>query len=61
MVFSQYKNVLIGICLIGFAVGSIFGSYIMYISKNYFWVYLTSPILAVGSAFVIVGVLKKNN
>ncbi|MAV58466.1 MAG: hypothetical protein CMG07_00750 [Candidatus Marinimicrobia bacterium] len=60
MVFSQYKNVLIGICLIGFAMGSIVGAYIIYITNNYYWIYLSSPVLAIGSAFVIFGVLKKN-
>tara|TARA_B100000212_G_C27312639_1_gene506477 strand:- start:386 stop:571 length:186 start_codon:yes stop_codon:yes gene_type:complete len=61
MVFSQYKNVLIGISLIGFAVGSVIGGYVIYITKNYYWIYLSSPVLAIGSVFVILGVLKKNN
>ncbi len=47
--------------IIGFAVGSIFGAYLIYVTNNYYWVYLSSPLLGLGSAFVIVGVLKKKN
>ena len=61
MIFSQYKNILIGMSIIGFAVGSIFGAYLIYVTNNYYWVYLSSPLLGLGSAFVIVGVLKKKN
>ncbi len=61
MIFSQYKNILLGMCLIGFSVGYVFGGYIIYETKQMNWIYLAAPLLGIGSGYVIVGVLYDKN
>ena len=57
MIFSRYKNILLGMCTIGFSVGYVFGAYIIFETQQMNWIYLAAPLLGVGSGYVIYGVL----
>ena len=59
MSFSAFTYVLLGMSLIGFSVGYVFGFYFNTISDTYFWAYLAAPLLGIGSGCVIYGVLFK--
>ena len=60
MIFSKYKNILLGMCIIGFSVGYVFGAYVIFETKVMNWIYLAAPLLGLGSGCVIYGVLYNN-
>ena len=57
MIFIRYKNILLGMCIIGFSVGYVFGAYVMFATEQIRWIYLSGPLLGLGSGYVIYGVL----
>lgn len=59
MSFSAFIYVLLGMSLIGFSIGYVFGFYFHSISETYFWAYLAAPLLGIGSGCVIYGALFK--
>ena len=61
MIFSRYKNILLGMCIIGFSVGYVFGAYVIFVTDEMRWIYLAAPLLALGSGYVIYGVLYNKN
>ena len=61
MIFSRYKNILLGMCIIGFSVGYVFGAYIYFITQQMYWIYLAAPFLGIGSGYIIYEVLYNKN
>ena len=55
--FKAFTSILVGMTLIGLAIGFLVGFYIPNIISNTYWVYLTAPILGLGSGFVMYGAL----
>ena len=57
MKFSSFLIILLGVNLTGISVGIVVGYYI----KQYYWVYLSVPILTIGSLLIMYGTLNKEN
>ena len=57
MKFSSFLIILLGVNLIGISIGIVIGSYI----NEYYWVYLSVPILTIGSLLMMYGTLNKEN
>ena len=55
--FRAFTSILVGMTLIGFAIGFLIGFYLPSILSNFYWVYLTAPLLGLGSGFVMYGAL----
>ena len=59
--FRAFASIMIGICLIGFAIGFLVGYYFSSFFASNYWIYLASPILGLGSGIVIYGSLFGRN
>tara|TARA_B100000579_G_C22097863_1_gene517479 strand:- start:247 stop:447 length:201 start_codon:yes stop_codon:yes gene_type:complete len=59
MEFRSFASILIGMCLIGVSVGFIIGYYFHSDFTSRYWIYLSSPIMGLGSGLVIYGTLYK--
>ena len=57
MKFYSFLIVLLGVNLTGISIGIVIGYYI----NQYYWVYLSVPILTIGSLLMMYGTLNKEN
>ena len=57
MKFYSFLIILLGVNLTGISIGSVIGYYI----NEYYWVYLSVPILTIGSLLMMYGTLNKEN
>tara|TARA_Y100000590_G_C14900785_1_gene706349 strand:- start:22 stop:201 length:180 start_codon:yes stop_codon:yes gene_type:complete len=57
MKFSSFLLILLGVNLTGISIGIVIGYYI----NQYYWVYLSVPILTIGSLLMMYGTLNKEN
>ena len=57
MKFYSFLIILLGVNLIGISIGIVIGYYI----NEYYWVYLSVPILTIGSLLMMYGTLNKEN
>ena len=57
MKFSSFLIILLGVNLTGISIGIVIGYYI----NQYYWVYLSVPILTIGSLLMMYGTLNKEN
>ena len=57
MKFSSFLIILLGVNLTGVSIGIVIGYYI----NQYYWVYLSVPILTIGSLLMMYGTLNKEN
>ena len=57
MKFSSFLIILLGVNLTGISVGIVIGYYI----NEYYWVYLSVPILTIGSLLMMYGTLNREN
>ena len=57
--FRAFTSILVGMTLIGLAIGFLTGCYIYSITPGGYWMYLSAPILGLGSGFVMYGALYK--
>jgi len=55
--FTAFTSILVGMTLIGLAIGFLVGYYIPIIVFDGYWMYLSAPILGLGSALVMYGAL----
>ena len=59
--FKIFASILIGIWLIGFALGLIIANYITNQYQSNIWIYIAAPILGMGSSLIIYGTLYGRN
>ena len=57
MKFYSFLIILLGVNLTGISIGIVIGYYI----NEYYWVYLSVPILTIGSLLMMYGTLNKKN
>ena len=57
MKFSSFLIILLGVNLTGLSIGIVIGYYI----NEYYWVYLSVPILTIGSLLMMYGTLNREN
>tara|TARA_Y100001970_G_C13489580_1_gene488323 strand:- start:163 stop:342 length:180 start_codon:yes stop_codon:yes gene_type:complete len=57
MKFSSFLIILLGVNLTGISIGIVIGYYI----NQYYWVYLSVPVLTIGSLLMMYGTLNKEN
>jgi hypothetical protein len=57
MKFYSFLIILLGVNLTGISIGIVIGYYI----NQYYWVYLSVPILTIGSLLMMYGTLNKEN
>jgi|TARA_B110000116_G_C16599893_1_gene474519 uncharacterized Tic20 family protein len=57
MKFYSFLIILLGVNLTGISIGIVIGYYI----NEYYWVYLSVPILTIGSLLMMYGTLNKEN
>ena len=57
MKFYSFLIILLGVNLTGISIGIVIGYYI----NEYYWVYLSIPILTIGSLLMMYGTLNKEN
>ena len=55
--FRAFTSILLGMTLIGLAIGFLVGYYFPNVFPNSYWMYLSAPILGIGSGFVMYGAL----
>ena len=55
--FRAFTSILVGMTLIGLSVGFLIGYVMPMQTENHYWVYLSAPILGLGSGFVMYGAL----
>ena len=55
--FRAFAAILVGMCLIGVAVGFLVGYYFHLDVPGKYWMYIASPVLGLGSGLVIYGTL----
>ena len=55
--FKAFTSILVGISLIGLAIGFIVGYYFHMDIDGKYWVYMSAPILGLGSGLVMYGAL----
>ena len=55
--FKAFTSILVGMTLIGLAVGFLVGYYFPIIMPDGYWMYLSAPILGIGSGLVMYGAL----
>jgi hypothetical protein len=55
--FKAFASILGGMNIIGLSVGFLVGYYISGETQNYLWMYLSAPLLGLGSGLVIYGTL----
>ena len=61
MNFTSFMLVLIGVNLTGIAIGTVIGYYINERFNEFYWLYLSVPILTIGSILMVYGTLNKRN
>ena len=61
MRFSSFLCILLGMNLIGVAIGSVIGYHLNERFNEYYWLYLSVPILTAGSLLMVYGTLNKRN
>ena len=61
MNFSSFMFILLGVNLTGIAIGSVIGYYINERFNEYYWLYLSVPMLTIGSLLMVYGTLNKRN
>ncbi len=57
MSFKAFSAIVLGLSIIGFALGMVFGIYLEYRVGNHYWAYLAVPLLAVGIGLATYGSL----
>ena len=55
--FRAFTSILLGMTLIGLAIGFLVGYYLPVITSNGYLMYLAAPILGIGTGFVMYGAL----
>jgi len=55
--FRAFTSILVGMTLIGLSVGFLIGYVMPTQIENHHWIYLSAPILGLGSGFVMYGAL----
>ena len=55
--FKAFTSILVGISLIGLSIGFIVGYYFHMDVSGKYWVYISAPILGLGSGLVMYGAL----
>ena len=55
--FKAFTSILVGITLIGLAIGFLVGYYFHMDIPGQYWMYISAPILGVGSGLVMYGAL----
>jgi len=60
MKFSSFLFILLGINLIGVGIGSVIGYHLNERFIDYYWLYLSVPILTVGTILMMYGALNRN-
>ena len=58
--FKAFTSILVGMTLIGLAIGFLAGYYIDSIIIDGYWMYLSAPILGIGSGVVMYGALYED-
>ena len=61
MRFSSFLCILLGMNLIGVAIGSVIGYHLNERFNEYYWLYLSVPILTFGSLLMLYGSIYKKN
>ena len=59
MKFSSFVSILFGVNLVGISIGSVAGYYFNERFNDYYWLYLSVPILTIGSLLMVYGILYK--
>ena len=61
MKFGSFISILLGVNLIGVAIGTVVGYYSYYLNKELseYYLYLSVPILTIGSLLMVYGTLYK--
>ena len=57
--FRAFTSILVGIALIGLAIGFLVGYYFHMDISGEYWMYISAPILGIGSGLVMYGALFK--
>ncbi len=57
MSFKAFSVIVLGLSIIGFALGTVFGVYIEYRTGNHYWAYIAVPLLAIGIGLATYGAL----
>ncbi|MFC1480709.1 hypothetical protein ACFL6E_00485 [Candidatus Neomarinimicrobiota bacterium] len=57
MSFKAFSAIVLGLSIIGFTLGMVFGIYIEYRTGNHYWAYIAVPLLASGIALATYGSL----
>ena len=60
MRFSSFLCILLGMNLIGVAIGSVIGYHLNERFNEYYWLFLSVPILTVGTLLMMYGALNRN-
>tara|TARA_B100001146_G_C15957998_1_gene338495 strand:+ start:252 stop:434 length:183 start_codon:yes stop_codon:yes gene_type:complete len=59
MKFNSFLSILLGVNLVGISIGSVIGYYFNERFNDYYWLYLSVPILTIGSLLMLYGTLYK--
>ena len=59
MKFTSFTSILFGVNLVGISIGSVVGYYFNERFNDYYWLYLSVPILTIGSLLMLYGALYK--
>ena len=60
MKFNAFLCILLGMNLIGIGIGSVIGYHLNESFNDYYWLYLSVPILTIGSLLMMCGALNRN-
>ena len=60
MRFGSFLCILLGMNLVGIGIGSVIGYYLNERFNDYYWLYLSVPILTAGSILMMYGALNRN-
>ena len=55
--FKAFTSILVGMTLIGIAIGFLVGYYVNMDLSGRYWMYIASPVLGIGSGLVMYGAL----
>tara|TARA_B100000959_G_C14575043_1_gene457497 strand:- start:74 stop:256 length:183 start_codon:yes stop_codon:yes gene_type:complete len=59
MKFHSFISILLGVNLVGISIGSVIGYYFNERFNDYYWLYLSVPILTIGSLLMLYGSVYK--
>ena len=59
MKFNSFISILLGVNLIGVSIGSVIGYYFNERFNDYYWLYLSVPVLTIGSILMMYGALNR--